>query len=171
VVKVNIQEVEFIMSLRRALSVGVFACLTVLAAPAAHATGIPGCTSIISLPKNMIWKGCSGSGHLAKDPRGKGAALIARPGATLNAPACVRIRDFQGNIISGLRAYSRNLITAYKFRNYTNYVRGCGGGDTHRVLQQKSQNKEVYLQMNGGLCIKINRTFQNINSSQKTCAR
>jgi hypothetical protein len=156
---------------KRALSIGVVAFVAAFTAPIAQATGIPGCTSIISLPSNMIWKGCAGSGHLSKDPRGKGAALIARPGATLSAPACVKIRNHQGNVISGLRAYSKNDIKAYKFRHYTNYVRGCGKGDTHRVLQQKSQNKEVYLQMNGGLCIRINKTFQNINSSQKTCAR
>jgi hypothetical protein len=128
---------------------------------------IPGCTNIIPLPGSLIYKGCAGSGHLSGDPRGRGVALIARLNSPFRAPSCIKVFDYEGNRISGLRLYAGNNGLAYKWRGYSNYVNGCGKGDTFTRMRSKSKNKEIYLQLAGGTCIKIPRSFMNINSSQR----
>lgn len=128
---------------------------------------IPGCTNITPLPPTLIYKGCAGSGHLSGDPRGRGVALIARLNSPLRAPSCIKVFDYEGKRISGLRLYPGNNGLAYKWRGYSNYVNGCGKGDTFTRMRSKSKNKEIYLQLAGGTCIKIPKSYSNINSSQR----
>jgi hypothetical protein len=128
------------------------------------ATG--GCKIIVPLGP-LIWKGCSGSGHLSGDPRGNGAALIKKQGSGLNpSTSCIPILNNEGKRISGLQLYpGNNPRGPYAWRGYTNF--GCGAGMTMLRLAAASRGLPIYLQMNSRQCIKLPKSRANYNSSQR----
>jgi hypothetical protein len=135
--------------------------------------GMPaGCRSIVPLG-SLIYKGCAGSGHLSKDPRGKGIALIARAGYKKLKPSkCMPIYNHEGETVGGMHIYSGNLTPPkgpYQWRAYSNYVSGCGKGLTQSKLKKMAKNQEVYIRVNSTAkqCIKIEKAYSNKNSSQK----
>lgn len=145
----------------------------VVAAPAAHAqrsaravkTRVAGCRSLISLGR-VIWKGCAASGHLSGDPRASGVALIAPNGSANYTPtSCIPILSSTGQRIGGLQLYPGNNGRVYKWRGYSNF--GCGAGVTQSVLRSRSRNNPIYLQVKPNQCIKIEKSFSNVNSSQR----
>lgn len=125
------------------------------------------CSEIVPLG-NLIWKGCAGSGHLSKDPRGQGVALIARQGARVRPGfSCMPILNQNFVQLTGIQLYPGNDPKGpYAWRAYSNF--GCGRGVTQSKLKTLSQNKPIYVKVNkAGLCISLPKAFVNINSSQR----
>ncbi len=135
------------------------------------------CANIINLSK-VIYKGCAASLHLIGDPRVQGLALIwkgvdnGKGGASnVNPDKCLPVySSVTGNVIGRLQKYSKNLAYPkgpYTRRFYSNY--GCGKGDTMKKVRQRSLNRAIYIRLKAstGTCIRIAKSFSNINSSQK----
>lgn len=135
------------------------------------------CSSLMPLGKNLIYKGCSGSGHLSTDPRGRGTALIAKKNVSLRPLTCIKVysapteEDPEGSLISGLYLYPFNDPRAYAWRGYSNYQRRCGRGDTRKTIRSRADGNPIFLKVTNRKCIKITKAFTNINSSQRTCDR
>lgn len=127
----------------------------------------PQCKSLIPITKQEILKGCAGSGHLSTDPRGKGYALIGKLGSKLSPLPTIKMYTEDGKFAGCMSRYPGNNGKAYKWRHYSNF--GCGKGWTrtkiHKVVGKK---QPIFLVVKaGGKCIKVEKSYSNINSSQK----
>ena len=135
------------------------------------------CETLMPLGKNIIYKGCAGSGHLSTDPRGKGTALIAKKGHPLKPLTCIKVyaqpteENPEGELISGLYLYPFNDPRAYAWRGYSNYQSRCGRGDTRKIIRSRADGNPIYLKVTNRKCIKIENAYKNINSTQRTCDR
>lgn len=131
------------------------------------------CTQLMPIGKNIIYKGCAGSGHLSKDPRGAGSALIAKKNVALRPNKCMPIfsaptaEQPQGKKIGAMYLYPFNDPRAYAWRGYSNYVNGCGRGDTRKKIRNRAKNNPIFIKVKGKRCIKINKAWSNINSVQR----
>jgi len=136
------------------------------------------CTSVREVNGSEIWKGCAASGHLSQDPRGKGVAFILRKGSRTRPSNCIKIygtpteAEPEGEQIGAMYMYPFNDPRAYAGRAYSNYIRGCGRGDTIKKLRNRSNGDPIFLKLktNGGACVKVEKSYSNINSSQN-CPR
>lgn len=127
------------------------------------------CKRLIPLGTNIIYKGCNGSGHLSKDPRGNGVALIAKRGTALRVDRCMPMFNEKGKKIGAMYLYPFNDPRAYAWRGYSNYVRGCGAGDTRAKIRARAGSSAVFIRVRsrqGGACMKIKKAWTNVNSVQ-----
>ncbi len=157
------------MIVRALLVVAVLGIFSVEIARAGDETPPPQCQNIVPIGTSIIWKGCAGSGHLSKDPRGYGVALIAKKGVRTRIDNCMRIYKPDGTLIGSMYKYPYNLTSAYAWRSYSNYVRGCGGGETRTKIKNRSGGGPVYIRLREAskTCIRLSKVFQNINSTQR----
>ncbi len=155
--------------LKRFLPMAVFSilCGVGAVAHAADDTLPPQCQRLIKTGSNLIWKGCAGSGHLSKDPRGQGVALIAKRGTSLRVDSCMKIINPDGKVIGAMAIYPFNDPRAYAWRAYSNF--GCGSGITRNTIKVRSKNGAIFIRTRARskTCIKLSKSWQNINSSQR----
>lgn len=130
----------------------------------------PQCQRLLSLDDDIIYKGCAGSGHLSTDPRGAGIALIAKKHVRFRPDRCMRMYKLDGTQIAALYLYPFNDPRAYAWRGYSNYISGCGRGDTRKKVRNRvTSTEDVFIQVKkrNKTCVRLSRMYQNVNSVQR----
>lgn len=114
------------------------------------------CADTEVLAGNQLHKS-EGSGHLAKDPRGKSCAWIVGSGSYNLIPKKATkwdMYDSEGTKLTYFRLYERGGCP-FPFRAYTNWV-----GPTCKQLAatavRNTGNRQVYINVGNGKCLKIN---------------
>ncbi|MCB0329906.1 MAG: hypothetical protein KDD70_09585 [Bdellovibrionales bacterium] len=124
------------------------------------------CRSIVQVGGSVIWK-WTGSSHFS-DKRRFTAGVIVKHGGP-SVPGCAEVYDGKGNKLTSMGAYYP-AGSEWKSRNYVGW--GCAlsasfdGKDLARKAQQSTGSPEVYLELNGGSCLRIPNAGTCYNSSQ-----
>lgn len=113
------------------------------------------CANTSTLQGNQLFKS-QGSGHLARDARGKSCAWIygsgnytfPRKGNTW------KVYDSEGTQISYFRLYERKGCP-FPFRAYTNWT-GPSCQQLAATAMANTGNRQAYIDIGGGTCFKLN---------------
>lgn len=130
------------------------------------------CAVVKDIPGSIIVKFCAGSGHLKGDSRGSGAAFIGKRGSKVKVKKCIPIiaeptaENPDGKVIGKMYQYPFNLTSAYAFRHYSNYVNGCGRGETRAKIRKRAAGGAVFVNYRGNACYRLPKFYMNVNSSQ-----